>query len=438
MNVTEQYKIHGRSASEIAASIEAGVRAARLGPAGRMPTVRALARRLRVSPTTVAAAYQRLRLRGLLVGQGRRGTRVTHRPPVPTRSPGAVAEGLRNLADGNPDPKLLPRLPALPRDRRAHLYGEGVHVPRLLELARRQFARDALDGDLAVVSGGLDGIERVLSAYLTPGDRVAVEDPGFAGVFDLVAALGLVAEPVCLDDLGLEPEDLDRVLSRGVGALLLTPRAQNPTGAAVGRRRARDLRAVLDRHPHVLVIEDDHAGPVAGADSVTLCPRSGGWAVVRSVSKSLGPDLRLAMLAGDPATIARVEGRQRLGMGWVSHVLQDAVAALWSDADVIRRCAVAAITYAERRNALIDALARFGIAAHGRSGFNVWIPVSEEASVVAALAERRWAVRAGEPYRQRSAPGIRVTTATLLPEEAERLAIDVAASLRPSRGAAIR
>jgi hypothetical protein len=69
----------------------------------------------------------------------------------------------------------------------------------------------------------------------------------------------------------------------------------------------------------------------------------------------------------------------------------------------------------------------------GRSGLNVWIPVPEEAAVVAGLLARGWAVRAGEPYRLESAPAIRVTAAALVPAEAERFAEDLVAILRPSR-----
>ena len=216
----------------------------------------------------------------------------------------------------------------------------------------------------------------MLQANLRPGDRIAVEDPGYTAVFDLVGALGLVVEPVTVDDFGPEPASLASALRAGVKALIVTPRAQNPTGAALDEKRVRALRPILDAHPSVLLLEDDHAGPVAGTPALTLAhAKREHWAVVRSVSKSLGPDLRLAVLAGDATTIARVEGRQHIGTGWVSHVLQEVVARLSADPRTEARLRAAASHYAAHRAGLIDTLRTHGIAAHGRSGFNVWIPV---------------------------------------------------------------
>jgi DNA-binding transcriptional MocR family regulator len=85
------------------------------------------------------------------------------------------------------------------------------------------------------------------------------------------------------------------------------------------------------------------------------------------VSKTLHPDLRLALVAGDETTIARVEGRQALGPRWVSHILQATTAILLRDPESRRRARRARDVYTRRRRALIDALAERGIAA-GRPG----------------------------------------------------------------------
>jgi DNA-binding transcriptional MocR family regulator len=436
-----QSTLKAADAKSLAAGLEASVRQGGLAPGTRVPTVRALAARLGLSPTTVAAAYRALRQRGILKGVGRQGTRVTLRPPLAVPRPDVVVPaGLRDLAFGNPDPALLPALgPALRRlAPKPLLYGLPPVSPELLIIARRELGRDGVPAHhLTVVGGALDGIERVLQAHLQPGDRVAVEDPGYTSVLDLLGALGLAAEPVALDDTGLRPASLREALRRGARACVLTPRAQNPTGAALTPERARELAAVFAKHPDVLVIEDDHAGPVAGAAAATTAASSRSWAVVRSVSKWLGPDLRLAFLAGDETTVARVEGRQSLGCGWVSHVLQELVVHLYKEPGSARRLREAARLYAERRETLVRALRRHGLPVSGRSGFNVWIPVAEEAAVVAALGARGWAVRAGEAYRLASPPAIRVTTADLRLEDAERLAADIAAVLRPRSRVAV-
>jgi DNA-binding transcriptional MocR family regulator len=207
----------------------------------------------------------------------------------------------------------------------------------------------------------------------------------------------------------------------GVQAVVITPRGQNPTGAALGR----DLQIP----PGVLVIEDDHLGDVAGVPARTLTPGRDRWAVIRSTSKWLGPDLRLAVVTGDAATLRRVQGRQAVGPGWVSTLIQRTVAALRSDPDIEALAEQAATVYAGRRRALLTALQGHGIAATGATGLNVWIPVEDEDAVVAGLLAAGWAVTPGARFRLQSPPAIRVTASTLRPEEARRLAADLAAVL---------
>lgn len=409
----------------------------------KLPTVRELAERLGTSPATVNSAYAILRRRGLAIGEGRRGTRVAPRPALHTPEPGlrppAPPPGVRDLAVGMPDPELLPdSSAALQRvDVEAKLglgWLEGAD-PKLLALATVSFAADGLPGDrIAVVSGAFDGVERVLEAHLRPGDRVIVEDPTYVSILDLLLSLGLVAVPVPVDDSGLVPEAFEQRLKQGVEGVLIVPRAQNPLGAAMDRERMQQLVRALEPYPEVLLVEDDHAGVVSAAPFSTLVtPASRRWAVVRSTSKVLHPDLRLALMAGDHVTIARVEGRQALGPRWVSHLLQALVAELIDDPGFAQTTARARETYASRRNALLTALAERGIDAHGRSGMNVWVPVREEAPAVAALLDAGWQVMAGERFRIDTGPGIRITISTLHEREAAEVADVIAATEHAGR-----
>ncbi len=417
-------------------SIERLIAGGRLAIGAQLPPVRDLASTLSLSPTTVAAAYRTLGQRGLVRGAGRRGTLVAARPPLPIASERPPPPGAVDLARGNPDRALLPPL-------RSHLrsladetksYGEPATLPALDAAACEALRADRVPAErVLAVSGALDGVERVLLAWLRPGDRVAVEDPGFPRVFDLVAALGLVAVPVAIDDRGLRPDAFAAALATGVAACVVTPRAQNPTGAAVDAARARALRSLLREHPDVLVVEDDHAGPVAGAAAHTLVTaRRTRWAVVRSVAKSLGPDLRVALLTGDRTTLERVEGRQRLGPGWVSHLLQRLVVDLWADREVTARLARATEVYRGRRDAVVDALAARGIAVVAPSGLNVWVPVPDEATAVRVLLDAGYAVAGGARFRIASAPAVRITVAALPERRAAALARAVEAACTPN------
>jgi len=428
----------GRTAREIAAGIEARIRDGELEPGERLPTIRSLAAQAGISAMTVATAYGELRRRGLVNSAGRRGTRVSEQPPLPVSAAPLVPAGARDVATGNPDPALLPTLVSAlsrfePRPREHPVRGT---LEPLTGLAEAAFAADGIETEaMAVVGGALDGLERVLTAQLAPGDVVAVEDPTFTRILDLLRALGLVAAPVALDDDGPRPDELERSLAAGAKAVVLTPRWQNPFGARLTAERAAALGDVLDRFEETLVVEDDHAGLVAREQAFSVASGRKRWAVLRSVSKALGADFRLAAVAGDRATIARVEGRQLLATGWVSHLLQEIVADLWGDPNVQAGIVHAAAVYDARRRALLDALGELGIGAFGASGLNVWVPVAEEARTVAGMLDRGWAITAGERWRLRAGPAVRITTSRLREDESDALAQDLAAVLERRPGA---
>ncbi len=435
--MTRQYAITGRSASDIATSVERGVAGGDLRVGSLLPPVRALAATLGVAPGTVAGAYGRLRDLGLVETGGRRGTRVRARPSVLPRSAAALPTppGARDVSLGQPDPALLPRLDRHPQV----LEGTRGYDLDRVEPGLASVARAALDADgvpagaVQVTGGALDGMERVLGAWLRPGDRVAVEDPGWGNALDLLAALDLDPVAMPVDGEGPTVAGLQTALAGGARAVLITSRAQNPTGAAITARRATGLRAVLAAAPDVLVVEDDHCAELSAEPLHVVVGGTRRWAFLRSASKPYGPDLRLALLVADPATAARVAGRQRLGAGWVSTVLQRLLLALLTDPKTQRKVARAAKTYDARRTRLLAALAERGVSASGRTGLNVWVPVGDEASAAAQLLSRGWVPRLGSRSRLESPPGLRLTVAGLTPADVDALADAVAAALAPTQ-----
>ncbi|MEX2984100.1 aminotransferase class I/II-fold pyridoxal phosphate-dependent enzyme [Streptomyces sp. C36] len=431
-----RYGITGGTAKAISASVERAVTEGALEPGAALPPVRRLADDLGVSPGTVATAYKELRQRGIVVTRGRGGTVVAEGPGLASRRPPKVPEGLRDLAGGHPDPALLPELvPPVRLSPGSRSHRSVPRLPRLEETVREWLAADGVPaGHVTFAHGALDMIGRLLSVELRPGDAVAVEDPGYHHLLDLVTALGLRTVAVTVDDEGMRPEALRAALREGVRAVVCVPRAQNPYGGCFSAARRDALADVLREAPDVLVIENDFATEIAGAPlhSVTGAGLSR-WAHVRTVTKFLGTDLRWAAAACDATTLARHDGRLLLTSGWVSHLLQETVLGLMGDAATSALVGRAREAYARRRRTLIDELGRHGIAAHGAAGMNVWVPVRDESAVVNGLRSHGWWVAAGARFRIGSAPGVRITTAALPTSDGARLARDFAAVLGESQ-----
>ncbi len=428
MSQTLVHNIAGDSAVKIARAIEAEVRENRWQSGDVIPSVRSLAEHCGVSPATVASAIRKLRDRGVLVTDGRRGTRISPRQVARPSRPLHIPAGVRDLCTGNPDPRLLPDLkPILRRiDARQRLYGEPPNDPELVRLVQADFQQLGITrGDVVLVNGALDGMERVLSETTRVGDRIGVEDPSFANVLDLLGSRGLQIVPVAVDAEGMRADELARACATGISAVVITPRAQNPTGVALTLDRSDSLSKVLRRFPEVLVIEDDHGALTSDVDFYPVHTDLRRWVHIRSFSKGLGPDLRLAAMTGDAITVRRIQDRMVVGERWVSHLLQRTACELLADSKTRRQFGQAAMSYAKRREGLVRELGRRGLHSDSISGYNVWVPVLEETPVVRGLMDRGWAVAPGERFRIRSSPAIRITTATLLDSEIRKLAADI-------------
>src|SRR4051794_9170200 len=207
-----QNSITGRTAVNIAGSVEAALTSGGVAAGDLLPPVRALAAHLDVSAATVAAAYRLLQERGVVTADRRRGTRIRAASAVAAPAEEPLPKGVRDLATGNPDPAFL-------AERR--LYNEELNDRELVRTAKAQFAAEGVPAaHIAVVSGALDGIERALGEQLRAGDRVLVEAPCFTGILDLLYALALVPLRVAVDEEGLIPAALERAMRGGAEALV--------------------------------------------------------------------------------------------------------------------------------------------------------------------------------------------------------------------------
>ncbi|TFH71909.1 aminotransferase class I/II-fold pyridoxal phosphate-dependent enzyme [Cellulomonas sp. HD19AZ1] len=431
--------IDGRTAGDIAASVRALVDGGALAPGDPLPPVRTLAAQLGVNRNTVVAAYRQLAQAGAVVTRGRAGTRVAGADHLPEEGFARDAV-LRDVGSGNPDPRLLPD-PAAVRVPPAApvLYGQSTLDPALATWATDHVTADCpRELRVSVTGGAVDGVERLLATTLAPGDLVALEDPCYLTSISTVRRAGYLPVPVTVDAEGMTVDGLRAALTAGARAVVCTPRAHNPTGASLSERRAAALRRVLAPHPNVLVVEDDHFSLLSRSPYRSVVgPRHARWAVVRSVSKFLGPDLRLAYVASDPETAERLAARLGPGTTWVSHLLQRTAAALLTDPATHDLLARARDRYAHRNAAFVDLLASRGLAATAPDGLNVWVALPAPSSdVTARLMRRGWLARDGADFalerRVPRAPHLRLTVHDLDDDDAVRLADDLAAATRPA------
>ena len=427
----ERLIFEDRSARSIAATVARAIRVGDLEVGERLPPVRAIAKTLGVSPTTVSEAWQELARTGAIETHGRNGTIVRQHDAVlaPRRyrqvasggsggsagSRGSAGSGSSagsggsafeyNLSTGTPDPRLLPDLgrAILAAHDRAEAttrptYGDRPVLEGLEEILRGRWPFPP--GSITVVNGAMDALDCTLRSVIRLGDRVIVENPTFPPLLDLLDVLGAEVVPVAMDARGLDPERLRVALAASrPRACIYQPRAQNPTGASLDSERVQELAEVLAAHPDVILIEDDHSGDIATAPCVSLGTHLPDRTVtILGFSKSHGPDLRIAAVGGARSIVDSAATRRQLGPGWTSRLLQAALLHMLVDPDTIELVTHARSAYAERRSLFVDALRTRGVTVSGRDGINCWVNVDEEQHGLVHCAARGIAVAPGAPF----------------------------------------
>ncbi|BCJ46389.1 GntR family transcriptional regulator [Actinoplanes ianthinogenes] len=430
------------SARGLAEAVSRAVGEGAVEAGAKLPPVRKVATELRLSPSTVNAAWQLLRRAGTIRTDGRRGT-VVATPGA--GGPGRYRAALRrtsgfglDLSTGVPDPALLPPIPALHGlSPTPTSYLDEPVLPELAALLRERWPYPA--ERLAVFDGAMDAIDQVASGLLRLGDLAVAENPCFPPLLDLLEVLGVPVVGVGTDASGMIPSQLAAALARRPAAVFLQPRALNPTGASWSPSRAAALAAVLADHPSVYVVEDDSAGDLASGEACSVGAHLPRQVVhVRSFSKSHGPDLRLAAVSGPATVLDPILERRLLGQGWTSRLLQRLLFSLLTDPASVAAVRAARDEYARRRRLIRDGLRSAGIDLPDGEGINIWLPVADEQAALLSLASAGIGAAAGTAFSVGpSTPHLRITVGLVTTDHAA-VAADLARAAKTLAPAILR
>ncbi|WP_405765039.1 PLP-dependent aminotransferase family protein [Actinacidiphila glaucinigra] len=402
-------------------ALREAVRTGRLAPGTRLPPSRTLAVDLGVSRNTVVEAYAELVAEGWLTAQQGSGTRVApraepHSPPTGAPRTGPARTGpARNrpryaMQPGAPDLARFPRTQWLAAARRALTaapndalgYGDPRGRPELRTALADYLARArgvyAEPERIVVCSGfhhGLALMAQVLRARTVRA--VAVEAYGLDLYRDLLTNAGLRTPPLHVDEHGARTDDLPRL--QGVGAVLMTPAHQYPTGVAL-RPERRTAAVAWARDTGGLILEDDYDGefrydrqPVGALQG--LDPQR--VVYFGSASKSLAPGVRLGWMVLPDGMVPEIVEAKGYGDYMSSTLEQLTLAEFIVSGAYDRHVRSMRQRYRRRRDQLVAALAERapGVRAVGMAaGLQVVLelPRGTEGSVVRAAARQGLAI----------------------------------------------
>ena len=381
-----------RITQRICEAIKGQIASGRLSAGARLPSTRALAAEWGVSRTTVTAAYEQLIAEGYLEArQGARtqvaqGLGLAPAPPgqvgLPARPDRLSAYGQRLAAFDLPSAPDAGRMvadfrygdlaaadfpmlawrkavgAALLRRRGRLRYGDprgSAELRTALQsyLWRARGLRCELD-QIIVVNGSQQGLDLCARLLLDPGDRVVMEDPGYALARQVFLAAGAEVVPVAVDRDGMRTEGLP-----AARLAYATPSHQFPLGGVLPAGRRRELLAWA-QSSSAHVIEDDYDSEyrfdIAPIPPLQALDDAGRVIYLGTVSKTLSPTLRLGYLVVPPVLSEDFAKAKRLTDRHSASLEQEALAALIESGAYERHVRRIRRRNGERREALLTAL----------------------------------------------------------------------------------
>jgi len=371
---------------DLAESLIREIQRGRLRPGQILPGTRALSRTLGLHRNTVDAAYHELIMQGWLVAHSSRGTFVAedlpdvmrdesrsfHSPMLNSRHV-APPSCLLTITDGTPDPRLMPRVELARAFRTVltspHFFSSsGYADPNGATMLRAALAEEFLNArglsvsadDILITHGSQMGLFLAASAVLSPGDGIAVENPGYPFAWASFRSGGARIIGIPVDEEGLDVDHLAHEVRQdpGIRAVYVTPHHQYPTTVTLGAGRRLKLLELARKHD-LLIIEDDydHDYRFDSAPVLPLAARAGSdqrLIHIGSLSKLTIPALRLGYVIAPPDILSRMTELRKAIDRQGDVPLEQAMALMIRNGVLGRHARKARRIYAERRDFLLE------------------------------------------------------------------------------------
>jgi GntR family transcriptional regulator/MocR family aminotransferase len=234
-----------------------------------------------------------------------------------------------------------------------------------------------------VTRGATNGLDLLAATVLRPGDRVGVEEPGYADARSVLAARGAVVVPCPVDENGLIVE----ALADDLRLVYTTPSHQYPLGGRLPVPRRQALVAWAQR-TGALIAEDDYDSEYRY--DVAPLPALYGLGpdvtiYLGTTTKTLAPDVGVGWLVARPDLVEAIAAmRERLN-DRTAVVPQEAVRILLERRDLDRHVRRMRAEYARRRAVVVEALGHLPLLG-GTAGLHLVVALPE--GVTDALIER--------------------------------------------------
>jgi 2-aminoadipate transaminase len=274
-------------------------------------------------------------------------------------------------------------------------YGVGIGHPGLCKwVAERHGGLDP--AQVMVTNGSLEAGAMLFAHLVTPGTRVAVEQPTYDRTLLLLQQLGAELVPIPLEADGLDVGALESALAEGpIGFVHVIPNAHNPAGCTLSVEKRRRLVELAAEHDFWIFEDDPYRElPFEGEPLETMLSVDTAGKVIHasSFSKTVSPGVRVGYLVGPADEIAKLAKKANETYISPNMLAESIVLELCTSGVLDENITFVKGELKARCDALVDALREKipeAVFVVPQGGYFLWLDLAEGTDTKALLAESK-------------------------------------------------